>query len=208
MYFKEKEDTNIDKEFSNKKSFDFKNIDKKKLLFIGGGILLFIIILIVVIVIISNSGSDYTVELKGQEEVFINLGDDYIEPGYIALDKDGNDVTDLVEITSNVDYNKAGTYEIMYSIDGISAVRYITILEQKQDTYIYLTGELTMYLKVGDKYTEPGYDAIDIIDGNIKDKVTVTGSVNTSKKGVYAIKYSVTNSRGVTFSNTRTVVVE
>ena len=45
-------------------------------------------------------------------------------------------------------------------------------------------------------------------DLNIKDKVIVTGSVDTSKKGVYKITYTVTNSRNETFSKVRTVVVE
>ena len=208
MYFKEKDDTNIDSEFDSKKSFSLKTLNKKTLLLIGGGILLLIVIIIVIAVISSSNTNAYTLDVLGPEEVYINLGDDYIEPGYKALDKDGNDVSNQVKITSNVDFSKAGTYEIMYSIEDKNYVRYLIILEKKQDTDIYLLGELTMYLKVGDKYTDPGYNAVDVIDQNIKDKVVVKGSVDTTKKGVYKITYTVTNSRNETVTKTRTVVVE
>ena len=73
MYFKEKEDTNIDSEFKKESIFSLKNLSKKTLLFIGGGILLLIIIIIIVVASSSNS-SKYTLDLLGSEEIFINLG--------------------------------------------------------------------------------------------------------------------------------------
>ena len=64
-----------------------------------------------------------------------------------------------------------------------------------------------MYLEVGEKYVEPGYQVYDNIDQNLNDKVVVTGKVDTSKTGVYEITYSVVNSRNITTTVKRTITV-
>ena len=207
MYFKEKGNTNIDSEFEKNKKISF-NINFKKpklMLFVGGGLILLLILIFVVLTIL-NSGSKYTIELYGDKEISLYLGSDYIEPGYIAFDKNKSNVTNEVQITSNLDINKIGEYEILYSIDGINKVRYIKVIENNPDTHIRLNGENPMYLKLGQKYIEPGYEVYDSIDSNLK--VKITGTVDTSKKGTYRITYSVTNRANVTVTKTRTVVVE
>ena len=208
MYFKQKNDTNIDSEFNDGKKISFKNLDKKKLLFIGGGVLLLIIIVIIIIAVVNGSSSNYTLELLGDEKVIINLGDNYEEKGVLALDKKGNDVSDQVEVTNNIDYTKPGEYEILYTIDGISVVRKVEIVETKPVTDIYLKGERYMTLTVGQKYVEPGYDVFDPLDKNLSSKVKITGKVNTSQKGRYEITYSVTNSRNETVTTSRIIIVE
>lgn len=208
MYFKEKEDTNIDSEFSTKKKFslnlDFSNINPKKLLIIAGAVIA--VIIIIIILISSLGGSNNTLELFGNETIIIGVGDNYVEPGYKALDKKNNDITDTVKITSNLDRTKVGEYEILYSIDGVDKVRYIKVIESTQDTYIYLLGGQTIYLKVGEKFVDPGYNAYDKVDKDID--VKVTGTVDTSKKGTYKLIYTVTNSQNKTTSKTRYVIVE
>jgi hypothetical protein len=56
-------------------------------------------------------------------------------------------------------------------------------------------------------YTEPGYTAIDNLDGNITAKVLVTGTVNANKTGQYILTYSVSDMAGNAASTTRTVNV-
>lgn len=204
MYFKEKEDTNIDKEFEkNKKSgFSLKNIPSKY--FIIGGIIIFAIIAIIVIILLLT-GNKNTIELIGEEKIIITKDSDYIEPGYKAYDKKKNDITNQVQITSNVDTSKVGEYEILYSVNGITEVRYVTVTEG--DTYIYLKGKVNMYLEKGEKYIEPGYQVFDSVDQNLTEKVKVSGTVNTSKVGTYQIIYSVVNSRNITVTEKRTIVV-
>ena len=204
MYFKEKEDTNIDKEFEkNKKNgFSLKNIPSKY--FIIGGIIIFAILAIIVIILLLT-GNKNTIELIGEEKIIITKDSDYIEPGYKAYDKKKNDITNQVQITSNVDTSKVGEYEILYSINGITEVRYVTVIEG--DTYIYLKGKVNMYLEKGEKYTEPGYQVFDSVDQNLTEKVKVSGTVNTSKVGSYQIIYSVVNSRNITVTEKRTIVV-
>jgi len=206
MYFKEKEDTNIDKEFSGNKQVNLDFNKLKPILFIVGGLVLLVIIAIILVNIFSKS-SKYTLTIVGNETITINLGSDYVEPGYSAKDKKGNDITNEVKITSNIDTTKEGNYEILYSIGNVSKVRYIIIKKTNDQTIIRLINGKTMYLEVGEKYIEPGFQVYDNIDQNLNDKVTVTGKVDTSKPGVYEITYSVVNSRNITTTVKRTITV-
>ena len=65
-----------------------------------------------------------------------------------------------------------------------------------------------MDISKGDKYKEPGYVAIDDIDGNITNKVNISGSVNYNKEGTYKLVYYVVNSTGITTTIERTVNVK
>ena len=213
MYFKEKDDTNIDSEFESKKkigfNFDFSFFNSKPKLFIIGGIVLLLLLVVVfVIIALSNGKEKYRLELFGSDNVVMLLGEDYIEPGYKAFDKKNNDITSEVDITNNVNFSKAGEYEIIYSIGDVEKVRYVSIIEGNKETYIYLLGDSEINLKVGEKYTDPGYNVYDSVDADLKSKVKVTGTVDTSKKGTYIITYSVTNSRNVTTIAKRIVVVK
>lgn len=207
MYFSEKNNTNIDDQFEKgKKNSKEKNGSKidfsnKKLWFIIGGILLLGIIVTIIILIV-NKKETY-IELFGDRDLTITLGGDYIEPGYKAYDKKGNDITNQVEITSDVNTQKEGEYEISYSVENITETRYVKVV--KSDVFIRLKGDLNMYLTVGEKYTEPGYNVYGETDLN--DKVKVTGKVDTSKAGVYQLIYTVVTSNDITVTKIRTVTV-
>ena len=45
-----------------------------------------------------------------------------------------------------------------------------------------------MYIIVGSKYTDLGAKASDVCDGDITDKIVVTGGVDSNKAGTYTIK--------------------
>jgi len=203
MYFKEKEETNIDHQFKKEKKISLKKI--KPIYWIIGGVILLITIITIVVVIMLNRGDKYNIELVGDERITLTIGSTYIEPGYNAYDRNNNDVSSQVKITSNVDTSKIGEYEVVYTIDGITKVRYIIVNEGS--TYIHLLGDINMYLKVGEKYVEPGYQVYDSADQNLTEKVKVSGKVDTSKVGTYQITYSVVNSRNITVTKKRTVVV-
>ena len=73
---------------------------------------------------------------------------------------------------------------------------------------ITLNGESHITLNVGDTYSEQGATAKDDKDGDISSKISISGSVNTSKAGKYTITYSVKNSNGKTVTKTRTITVK
>lgn len=72
---------------------------------------------------------------------------------------------------------------------------------------IELLGEASMNVDKGTAYVEPGFTST--LNGeDVSDKVTVTGTVDTSKSGVYTLTYTTTtNSDGFSASATRTVIV-
>ena len=73
---------------------------------------------------------------------------------------------------------------------------------------ISLVGSNPIILHVGGSpYTEQGVYAYDEIDGDISGNSVISGDVNTDAEGVYTVNYSVTNSKGLTSTISRTVRV-
>ena len=202
MYFNEKEDTNIDKEFKEERDF---STFKKPLIIIGTIILLIIIILI--IVALTKNKKHYFITLEGNQEMTIYQGAAYNEPGYIGFDNKQNKYD--VNVSGEVDSSKIGTYTLTYELNGVTATRTVNVVAKPSVvTTLHLIGSKSMIIKKGSTWKDPGYTAIDVLEGNITNKVTINGKVNTSKKGTYKLTYSVINSNGVTTSETRIVVVE
>ena len=84
------------------------------------------------------------ITLNGEEETTIDLSltDEYLEPGYVAIDNYDGDITSLVEVNityngvsiNQVDYSNAGTYVITYSVTDSSELtssvtRTITVVD-------------------------------------------------------------------------------
>ena len=73
---------------------------------------------------------------------------------------------------------------------------------------IKLNGSSVITIYVNDKYTELGATAKDNKDGDLTDKIVVTGKVNASKAGTYRITYTVEDSSENKATITRTVIVK
>ena len=56
------------------------------------------------------------VEINGEGTIFLNVGDTYEEQGATAIDEKDGELTEKLEITSNVDTNQVGTYVVRYSV--------------------------------------------------------------------------------------------
>lgn len=216
MYFNsEKADTNIDKEIDKKekkqkiKNIDFKNVNKKKL-FIIGGIIVFLLVLIIVIISLTTSKSKINIQVIGGNNIKVYQGSKYFDPGFSAIDKKGNNINDKVVVYNPVDTSKIDKYIVTYTIGEYRNSRTVEVVERpsKGITYIALQGKKDMDISKDDKYKEPGYVAIDDIDGNITDKVNISGSVNYNKEGTYKLVYYVVNSTGITTTIERTVNVK
>ena len=207
MYFNEKEDTNIDSELKKTRKKGIKSSGKKVFTIIG--ILVALIIIALIIILIVKNMARTRLILNGELNMTIYKDTTYNEPGYNAYDNKKNDLNSQVIVKSDLDTSTVGTYTITYSLDNIVRKRTIKVVERPDIiTIIHLDGKSNIYLSVGEEYEEPGYSAIDAIDGDLTSKVTINSNVNTSKQGTYRIIYSVTNSEGVTTSETRTIIVQ
>ena len=56
------------------------------------------------------------ITLEGDKTVLVGIGDNYVEPGYSA-EVNGEDITNSVIVTSNVDTSKPGFYTVTYSVE-------------------------------------------------------------------------------------------
>ncbi len=203
MYFKEKEDTNIDKEF-REENLREKGRSALKVFVIIMGILFVIGIIVFIIFMSANK-----LELIGSKEITIYEGSTYTEPGYNAYDMKKNLVNEKVTTSGEVDTSKIGSYTLKYKYGLSTKKRIINVVEKPQiATIIHLTGDKTITLNTGDTYEEPGYSAVDAIDGDLTDKVEINSNVDTTKAGTYRIIYSVVNSENVTTTETRAIIVK
>ncbi len=193
---------------------DKKTINLKLPLIILGSIILLVIIIFLIIKLtrkeeIVYEDKLYYINLIGEKEVTLYVGDTFIEPGYTGTDDTGNDLTNEIVISDNIDSSVVGNYKVSYTLGNITKERNIKVIEKPVGaTYIYLYGDINTFLYVGDTYEEKGCEVIDTVEGSkLKDKVIINKNVDTSKEGIYKVRYSVTNSSGVMVTAERTVIV-
>ena len=127
-----------------------------------------------------------------------------------ALDKDGNPI-DFQELTvdaSKAETNKAGTFEVTYTYDGVTSTAIITVKEKMTAVNVH---DSTIY--VGDSWqAEDNFDSALDKDGNdvALSELTVDASkADTSKAGTFEVKYTydgVTSTAIVTVKEKMTAV--
>lgn len=125
-----------------------------------------------------------TITLKGENEITVNKGDKFKDPGIASVsdNTDGKIDTKQVKVDSNVNINKNGTYEIKYSIkdsfdnktEVIRTVKVVQILDKivKKET------DKTNYYKGNDNNNYIKLDGIlfKIVGLNEDGSVKVTSS--------------------------------
>lgn len=145
------------------------------------------------------------ISLKTNSDHFTKPGEPYEEDGFTAIDDYDGDITARVE---RVEKDGKVTYTVQDSSGNetviVRQIDYADVVAPQ----LVLKGETSLTLTEGGTYTEPGFTAIDDVDGDITDRVEVSGSVDCSRAGTYTITYTVTDSFGNTTSVTRTVKVK
>lgn len=147
--------------------------------------------------------------LNGEDTLLINYGQLYIESGFEANVFNHN-LNDKVEVTTDLNVSVLGEYNINYNLSYLdkeyNLVRKVKVVDNEKPM-ITLNGEKDITLYVNDVYKELGVTAIDNYDGDISNKVIITGNVDTSKVGEYNLVYSVVDSSGNMSSTSRNVNV-
>ena len=110
------------------------------------------------------------------------------------------DITDLVE-TFDIDTSILGTHALFYYVTDSSgntatAVRVVYVVPDTMPPIITLHGSHNMTIPLNSAYVEPGYTAIDDVDGDITHNVTITSSINTALAGTYTLYYDITDNAG------------
>lgn len=99
-----------------------------------------------------------------------------------------------------------GIITVIFLIVGGMVVIFHPKSMSHNDLRIMLNGDTIM--NIDEVYEEPGYQAIDAIDGDITSQVKVDENINYHVAGTYEIVYSVTNSKGETARVSRFVILD
>lgn len=138
--------------------------------------------------------------LAGQQQQVFEAGGDYVDPGYSATDNCDGDLTAKVKVDGDVDGHTPGNYMITYYVEDSAkntceVKRSVSVIDTTAPS-IVLKGDSSVYVELGSRYTDPGVMAVDTQDGDVTAGVVTYGSVDTSKKGVYSVNYSVSDAAG------------
>jgi hypothetical protein len=197
--------------------FDFFNSNKK--IFIVVGVL--ILVLTILLPVTNNLKQDsvsskngLSIKLLGKSTVTVATKAEFLDPGYMAIDKKDGDLTNQVQILGIVDFNTPGTYERYYVVENsrgtiVEIKRTIIIKEGKEEDItlnLTLKGSIEMELEKGTTYIEPGYVASDATGKDLTKEVKVSSNLNNNVLGTYKITYSLI-SDGITKSATRIIKV-
>ena len=173
--------------------------NKKKLI-----IILTILVLLIVVCVSSyfiyiniNGEAKYLkIKLNGGKEITINYKDEYKDKGAKAFYKN-KDLTKNIKTKTDINLEKIGTYSYTYIIkykkQTKSIKRIINIID-KEAPVLELNGKEEITLYKGNEYKEEGAKATDNYDGDITDKIEISGEVDKDKIGEYTITYKVVDS--------------
>ena len=159
-----------------------------------------------------------TITLRGSTYDTVNVGSSYSDPGYIATDATGADITSRVSVSGSVNTNVAGTYTIKYSVTdsyGNSASKTRTV--KVKSTYIALQGITVSPGNVELSVGETKQITVNFIPNNATNKgttwqsnnsaiatVSSSGLIKAMKKGSTTVKVSGADNKSATI----TVVVK
>lgn len=156
-----------------------------------------------------------TLDLQGKKAYIIYIGDEYIDLGATAFDKEDGDITDKIVTTVNgvegpvtLDTSALNTFDIEYNVqdskgkEATPVSRVVAVIPKSSKPVITLMGDAHMKVEQNKVFKDPGAVAMDTIDGDITEKLIVTvnkedSNIDTSKLGNHIIRYNVTNSKGV-----------
>lgn len=132
-------------------------------------------------------------------------GTQYVEEGFFAVDNYDGDLTDQVQRRVT---DESIVYTVTDSSGNTASVTREIFYDDPVPPILRLEGMEQLTISQGTSYREAGYTAEDNCDGDITDRVTVTGSVDVNTPGTYVLEYSVSDSYGNTARCTREVTVK
>ena len=120
-------------------------------------IYILIALIIIGLVVIFYKNKSINFYLEGEDTITLKYGSVYNEPGFIAQNGFGKDLSDYVNVTSKVDTSKPGTYEVSYELDDKVLKRTVIVGEAtSNDIEIVLNGDKELLVIKDSKYQELG----------------------------------------------------
>lgn len=128
----------------------------------------------------------------------------YEEEGFTATDNHDGDLTDKVQ---REEKDGVVTYTVTDASGNTATVKRNIHYNDPTPPVLTLKGDLKLVVQGGTVYEDPGYEATDDCDGDITDKVVVSGDLDMEKAGVYTLTYTVSDTFGNAVSAERRVTV-
>ncbi|MGL5084284.1 MAG: glycosyl hydrolase family 18 protein, partial [Clostridium sp.] len=156
-------------------------------------------------------------ELRGVGNREIKVNDSFNPlAGVTAFDKEDGDITANIKVVNNVNVAVAGSYEVTYTVsdgNGLTTTKKssVKVVEEviEENTAPILNGLSDKTIVVGESFDKMvGVTATDLEDGDLTSKIKVEGNVDTNKAGVYSVKYTVEDSKGLVTTKIITVTVK
>ena len=135
--------------------------------------------------------------LLGKAELTVSARQLYREEGFAAEDRCDGDLTAHVSVQETMEGETLTiTYTVSDSAGNEAVARRVVTIRDVVAPVLRLNGYDTVYLPVGTTYEEAGCSAVDDLDGDVTERITRSGSVNTEVAGTYTIIYRVSDSSG------------
>lgn len=136
-------------------------------------------------------------------------------PNIKAIYKDYADNSNGTEVevtkSGEADLSKLGTYPVTYTANYNGKSKSIDVnikVVDKTGPEIKLKGGNEIHWRLGKEFKDPGYTAVDDVDGDVTANVAVEGNVDTNTEGSYTLTYKVKDSSGNETTVERKVTVE
>ena len=121
--------------------------------------------------------------------------------GADATDDLDGDITEFLEVISDVDTSQPGRYKVHFIVtdshgnESLEVVREVTVRDSTPPVW-ELLGEPVVYLESGEVYFDAGAVAVDAVDGDLTDRIKIGLPPSLAKPGDYAMTYDVSDLSG------------
>lgn len=153
------------------------------------------------------------ITLTGANPLSAAQGSAFTDPGATATDAISGNLTASIVRTGSVNTAVAGSYTLTYNVSDAAGnaatpvVRTVNVSDITRPV-ITLLGSATVNHLGGTVYVDAGATASDNVDGNISNRIGVSGIVNANAPGTYTLTYNVSDVAGnAALPVTRTVIV-
>ena len=148
--------------------------------------------------------------LLGDKEITKPYYEEFVEPGFKAIDKFDGDITEKVKVTK--EQISDSKYDIIYEVEDNAGNKKVEkreiVLTDDISPILKLNGRNNIVVPLNDEYIEKGATAVDEFNGDITDRIKISGNVDTSNEGTYPLIYKVKDKSGNEANKKRLVIVK
>lgn len=105
----------------------------------------------------------YLTPVNNSTTVYLKVGEEYVEPGYVVFNSVSSNLTDNVKVDGDIDISKKGIYKLRYSVVDsndvtISVIRTVIVMDTEVSLSLsntdYTNGDIEINVYVNDNYFE------------------------------------------------------